>query len=679
MLDFLLKNPGRDQEFTRLESQLPETEMNHLIKFTADNVMESVKMLTFVFICLTILNGISPEICSRDVKVLAISCCVAIVFIISGYFISKFPEYLQGAIFGFNAFGYVAMHLIYQTNHFGHLRSAMPCLYLFHYFLATLTPSKRQLTSLIFTVTVIMNFSLSMYRLGKIDNDITISGLMSILFFDLGLKSNQSKLSEIYLMILKNDKLAKEKQKVVQQFPHPVLILPQKISKFSKCYPNDQFEKKIKALNQRIEKLDQVKVTVTKKAARDKDVRKKLTLLEYIQCFQKNKKRGNDEAKRDAVIQCDQTLARNSSRNRQAASEESDSEGMLKRNFSIKSLNIEWKGFPSVMHVFIDTTDIIKLEQAKNRIKMQDIMFASASHEFRTPLNAIIHSYNFIKESFQELVKILDSNMNENLAQNSDIQFHKENISKFLRTGSTSSVLLLSLVQDILNLTRIENGNITTKFDYFRVPELLSDVHSLFSVQCENKRVDLIIECEDALKLCEVSTDSNRIKQILVNLVSNSVKFTFRGSIIMKAALKKTLEGDDIVEFRVCDTGTGIKEEDQECLFKLFGVIGENEDLNPNGCGLGLTISKKYVESLGGKIRVESVYGEGTEMIFTIRLIDIKQIQCNRRVPASPNHLPVQEHDWEMRDIDFQVNEEHSSMTSRINDCKFFGGNESKF
>eukprot|EP00344_Euplotes_crassus_P005211 CAMPEP_0197002316 /NCGR_PEP_ID=MMETSP1380-20130617/6834_1 /TAXON_ID=5936 /ORGANISM="Euplotes crassus, Strain CT5" /LENGTH=191 /DNA_ID=CAMNT_0042420385 /DNA_START=1 /DNA_END=573 /DNA_ORIENTATION=- len=191
------------------------------------------------------------------------------------------------------------------------------------------------------------------------------------------------------------------------------------------------------------------------------------------------------------------------------------------------------------MHVFIDTTDIIKLEQAKNRIKMQEIMFASASHEFRTPLNAIIHSYNFIKESFQELVKILDERIDSNLEENREIQFHTENISKFLKTGATSSVLLLALVQDILNLSRIENGNITTKFEYFSVPELVEDVHSLFAVQCENKRVDLLIECEDALHHCEVSTDANRIKQILLNLVSNSVKFTFRGSIIIKAALTK--------------------------------------------------------------------------------------------------------------------------------------------
>lgn len=107
-----------------------------------------------------------------------------------------------------------------------------------------------------------------------------------------------------------------------------------------------------------------------------------------------------------------------------------------------------------------------------------------------------------------------------------------------------------------------------------------------------------------------IESDKLRIRQILLNLLSNSLKFTFKGSISVNAKLYKTHD-DDFVEVKVKDTGIGIKEEDKPKLFKLFSQLSDQR-INPNGSGIGLTISRKYLEKLGGEILAESQEGEGT-------------------------------------------------------------------
>ncbi|CAI2386559.1 unnamed protein product [Moneuplotes crassus] len=322
------------------------------------------------------------------------------------------------------------------------------------------------------------------------------------------------------------------------------------------------------------------------------------------------------------------------------------------------------------MHVFIDTTDIINLEQAKSRIKLQKIMFASTSHEFRTPLNTIINSFNFIESSFEDLIKILTKKLPEDVFQSRRIDENVNSIFKFSKTGATSSTLLLALVEDVLNLSKIDNGTFVVSYEFFSIPALLCDVHSLFSMQCEQRKVDLITECNDDLKFCEIKTDRNRVMQVLLNLVSTSTKFTFSGFIKIKAALTKTLDGLNFLKLRVEDSGTGIKKEDQQNLFKQFGTLEENRDINPNGCGLGLTISKNYVERLGGEIRMKSVYGKETDMAFTVLDRYIKNL--NSIVPAPlliyypPSSEPLRNHML----LNFQVNDKYFPFEAKINKCK---------
>lgn len=127
------------------------------------------------------------------------------------------------------------------------------------------------------------------------------------------------------------------------------------------------------------------------------------------------------------------------------------------------------------MHVFIDTTDIIKLQEANNNIKLQRIMFASSSHEFRTPLNAIINSYDFIAENYREVESYLP--------ESQELDAHRLEITKFLKIGKNSSTLLLALVEDILDLSKIEAGTFKVNLAPFNIVDLLKEVHMLFSNQ----------------------------------------------------------------------------------------------------------------------------------------------------------------------------------------------------
>lgn len=244
-------------------------------------------------------------------------------------------------------------------------------------------------------------------------------------------------------------------------------------------------------------------------------------------------------------------------------------------------------------------------------------MFASASHEFRTPLNAIINSFEFLNYSFKFLMDNVEVVDKDNPAQMSKFNHQKLNFEKFSKIGHNSSILLLSLVEDILNLSKMEAGTFNIVKTDFKLDVLIDEVYNIFDIQCQQKGIRLIVDVDDKLQNVEINSDHQRIKQVLLNLLSNAVKFTFNGSITVTVKLVSKL-GVHCIMFEVLDTGIGIKDEQQNTLFTLFGTISESQPMNQNGTGLGLTISKKYVEALGGSIALESKYGVGTKINFIV-------------------------------------------------------------
>jgi signal transduction histidine kinase len=271
------------------------------------------------------------------------------------------------------------------------------------------------------------------------------------------------------------------------------------------------------------------------------------------------------------------------------------------------------------MHIFVDITNVKKLEEEKAKIKCQNIMLASVSHEFRTPLNAFGNSLQLIKLKVDELISLARLKIEEPKT-NFKLDAIDFEISKFLKIGNISSKLLMHLVEDILDLGKFEAGTFSLNNSEFTVLEIIEDMTFMFKNQCEMKGLEFIVEAQEEMIRKKFISDHCRIKQVLINLISNSLKFTQNGSI--KITIEEVRERKDIqLKFTILDTGVGIQQKDQQKLFQMFSMLDQHKSkLNQKGTGIGLAISKKIANSLKGDIRVESEVNKYTKFEFMLKV-----------------------------------------------------------
>jgi PAS domain S-box-containing protein len=233
--------------------------------------------------------------------------------------------------------------------------------------------------------------------------------------------------------------------------------------------------------------------------------------------------------------------------------------------------------------------------KAEESDSLKSAFLANMSHEIRTPMNAII--------GFSGLLQ------NDSLAA--------EKRKRYLELIHKSSESLLNLINDILDISKIEAGQMNFQFAKGNLAETFAIVEAESKSICQtmNKQNVEIMACYD-LKNEEgiIETDFLRLKQVLMNLLSNALKFTSQGKIEFGCRLLKS----NTMEFFVRDTGMGIKPIHLDGIFNRFTKIEEDSTKMFRGAGLGLAISRKLVENLGGTIGVKSVYGEGSEFYFTI-------------------------------------------------------------
>jgi signal transduction histidine kinase len=228
---------------------------------------------------------------------------------------------------------------------------------------------------------------------------------------------------------------------------------------------------------------------------------------------------------------------------------------------------------------------------AANRHKSE--FLANMSHELRTPLNAIIGFSEVLQERlFGEL---------------------NEKQSEYTDDILTSGRHLLSLINEILDLSKVEAGRMELELGKFDLPVAIENARTFVRERATKHGITLEVTIEECLG--EFVGDERKIKQILLNLLSNAVKFTAEGGRIGIAA-KKT--DDDGVEISVSDTGTGIAPEDQPTIFEEFRQVGGDYAHKKEGTGLGLTLAKKFVELHGGRIWVTSELGKGSTFSFTL-------------------------------------------------------------
>ncbi|QTA82834.1 Two component system response regulator/histidine kinase [Desulfonema limicola] len=269
----------------------------------------------------------------------------------------------------------------------------------------------------------------------------------------------------------------------------------------------------------------------------------------------------------------------------------------------------------------------LELAEARNTAekanKAKSIFLANMSHELRSPLNTIL--------GFSQLM----ANARELPSE------FRENAEIISRSGEH----LLNLINDVLDMSKIEAGRVTLNEQIFDLHYLINDIVSMFRLKAEEKNLQLLAEWSDDVPRY-VRSDEIKLRQILINLLSNAVKFTLKGRICLRVSMINNLFPDMVnldsqnLFFEVEDTGPGISEEESGSLFKAFVQTKTGKGLQ-QGTGLGLPISKKFVQLMGGDIKVVSKAGINTIFSFYIKVKNAdpsfyRPVSCTRITGLKP-------------------------------------------
>ncbi len=253
----------------------------------------------------------------------------------------------------------------------------------------------------------------------------------------------------------------------------------------------------------------------------------------------------------------------------------------------------------SINKIFTMEQANLELEKAA---KMKTDFLANMSHEIRTPMNAVI--------GMTELA------LRENLSPN---------VTNYLLQIQNSGRNLLNIINDILDFSKIEAGKMEIIPDTYEILHEIEDIANVLETRIGDKKLELYVPCETSLpRLLE--GDVMRIRQILINLANNAIKFTNEGVVLIKISTEKISEEMINLIIHVIDTGQGIKPEDLTRLFESFQQVDTKRNRSVEGTGLGLAISQKLCEAMDGEIGVTSKYGEGSDFYFNIpqKIVDNK-------------------------------------------------------
>ncbi len=262
----------------------------------------------------------------------------------------------------------------------------------------------------------------------------------------------------------------------------------------------------------------------------------------------------------------------------------------------------------AIFHAYLTHRKIIEAQIAQNSLIAQlkeardaaesanqakSAFLAMVSHEIRTPLNGVLGGAQ--------------------LLQASELDDRQKELVSMLKTSGSS---LLNILNDVLDLSKIEADSMKIELIETRLPELLKGAHEMWRPLAEEKALTLTYEAGDLPEL--VTGDPTRITQIINNLLSNAIKFTETGTVTLKASAKRRADGSAMVTLAVKDTGIGITEEALERLFKPFEQMDDSITRRFGGTGLGLTICQRLAGLMGGEVCARSTPGEGS--VFTLEI-----------------------------------------------------------
>lgn len=261
------------------------------------------------------------------------------------------------------------------------------------------------------------------------------------------------------------------------------------------------------------------------------------------------------------------------------------------------------------------------ISDAANAGRARDLFLANMSHEIRTPINTMLGLNELIIRESQD-----------------------ETIRGYALDIKNAGNILLSLVSDILDFSRIQSGKMELLDGIYDISSLLNDLINSITIPLRRKKLRLTLDVASDVP-DKLSGDEIHLKQIIGNLLSNAVKYTKEGTVTLHLSWKKHKKDEIMLEISVEDTGIGVKESDIEKIFDTFSRIDMEASRSEDGSGLGLAVTSKLVEMMGGKLKVKSEYGKGSVFSFAIpqKVIDYAplgdfQKQYNRSVITSKGY-----------------------------------------
>ena len=257
---------------------------------------------------------------------------------------------------------------------------------------------------------------------------------------------------------------------------------------------------------------------------------------------------------------------------------------------------------------------LFDLSSKTRKLQAREKMLSHVSHELRNPIASVL-------------------GLSQLILENDLPRFQKENVENIEHSAEKA----LEIIDDILNISKINAGELRIENREFNINSMIEHVLSNTYLQARHNNVDVILEIDEKIP-AKIISDSLRLGQVLINLLSNAIKFSKNGTVQLKVSKKETRSQSIILEFSVIDDGIGMTQEQLERVFKSYEQADSSTSREFGGTGLGLSISKEFVEKMGGKIKVRSQKDVGTTFTFTIeaKIFDID----NKR----HYHLPSKEY-----------------------------------
>ena len=237
--------------------------------------------------------------------------------------------------------------------------------------------------------------------------------------------------------------------------------------------------------------------------------------------------------------------------------------------------------------MFRELENLQQIEQSK------DDFLANLSHEVRTPVNTVVGMTEMI--------------LNENVS---------ESVRGYAMSVQTASRNLLATVSDVLDFSELQSGKIVITEEPYNLSSTLNDILNITMAQKAGKNIEMIVDCDPQIP-CSLLGDEQKIGRVILNIMSNAIKFTEEGAVVLQVSMRKEQEDINLV-VRIRDTGIGIEEKNIEKLFTSYSQVDTKRNRQEGGVGLGLAISKAIIEKMHGFINIRSKLGEGTEVQFVI-------------------------------------------------------------